>query len=213
MNNKYFTNKIKNHKNEILNFFTELSSGELIFNFLNKNEYCGRLHIGTREQWSGSHIRVVKRFETGTKYSNTSKDWYNYDNPQGYYITFNGYENFKDDHSLSISIRKDLVLYWSQVDTSNVNVLFISEMTDEIYVIPVKNILHSFFLEWNSFTELFTFLPFFHRPKSLLSPHTARAGEFFTQSSLPNSDSAEQTIEYRLREGAGVGNDFKSVYL
>lgn len=141
MNNKSFTNKIRNHKNEILNFFDELSSGELIFNFLNKNECCGRLHIGTREQWSGSHIRVVNRFETGTKYSNTHKDWYEYDDPQGYYITFNGYENFKDDHSLSVSIRKDLVLYWSQVDTSNVNVLFISEITDEIYVIPVKNIL------------------------------------------------------------------------
>ena len=142
MNNKSFINKIKNHKNEILNFFDELSSGEIVFNFLNKNKCCGRLHIGTREQWSGSHIRVVSRFETGTKYSNTSKNWYEYDNPQGYYITFNGYENFKDGHSLSVSIRKDLVLYWSQVDTSNVNVLFISEMTDEIYVIPVKNILH-----------------------------------------------------------------------
>ena len=82
------------------------------------------------------------RYETATKFSNTSTDWYNYEDPQGYYITFNGYENFKDDHSLSISIRKDLALYWAQADTSNVNVLFISEMTDEIYVIPVKNILY-----------------------------------------------------------------------
>ena len=142
MNNISFTNKIKNHKNEILNFFTELSSGQFFFHFLNSNKKFGKIMVGTREQWSGSHIRVVNRFETGTKYSNTSTDWYNYDDPQGYYITFNGYENFKDDHSLSVSIRKDLALYWAQAETSNVNVLFISEMTDEIYVIPVKNILY-----------------------------------------------------------------------
>ena len=142
MKNTSFTNKIKNHKNEILNFFTELSSGEFFFHFLNNNKCFGKMTVGTREQWSGSHIRVINRFESGTKYSNTSRDWYNYDDPQGYYITFNGYENFKDDHSLSVSIRKDLALYWAQAETSNVNVLFISEMTDEIYVIPVKNILY-----------------------------------------------------------------------
>lgn len=102
----------------------------------------GKNMVGTREQWSGSHIRIINRVATGTKYSNTSRDWYEYDDPQGYYITFNGYENFKDDHSLSVSIRKDLALYWAQANASNVNVLFISDMTDEIYIIPVKNILY-----------------------------------------------------------------------
>lgn len=142
MNNKSFTNKIKNKENEILNFFSELNSGEFIFNFLNNNNKHGKMMVGTREQWSGSHIRVMYRYETCTKFSNTSKDWYNYEDPQGYYITFNGYENFGDGHSLCVSIRKDLVLYWAQTETSNRNVLFISEFTDEIYVIPVKNILH-----------------------------------------------------------------------
>ena len=52
MLNFRYTKKLLQKKNEILNFFSEISPN-FYFNFLNNNQYVGKMSIGTREQWFG----------------------------------------------------------------------------------------------------------------------------------------------------------------
>ncbi len=148
MNNTNFTNKLINNKNAILNFFAE-QSPNFYFNFLTKNEYVGKMHIGTREQWSGCHCRVQFFENHGKAYVDgkiTDRDFSEYKDAKAYYISFNAYNDYRTKEQekgfLSVSIREDVIKYWLQTETSNCNILFISTLDSKIYEMPVKNVLH-----------------------------------------------------------------------
>ena len=138
MLNFRYTKKLLQKKNEILNFFSEISPN-FYFNFLNNNQYVGKMSIGTREQWFGCHCRV--QFFT----ENKDKSFKKYENATGYYITFNSYSDFRNQKSengtLSVSLRKDLVDFWAESNVSECSVLFVSSLDDCIYEMPIKNII------------------------------------------------------------------------
>lgn len=148
MNNLNFTKKLIENKTAIINFFAE-QSPNFYFNFLTKNEYAGKMHIGTREQWSGCHCRVQYFENHGKAYVNgvkTDKDFNEYKDPKAYYISFNAYNDYRtkkqEEGFLSVSIREDVIKYWSQTETSDRNILFISTLDSKIYEMPVKKVLH-----------------------------------------------------------------------
>jgi hypothetical protein len=147
MTNLNFTTKLNNYKTAILNFFAE-QSPNFCFNFLTKNEYVGRMRIGTREQWSGCHCRVQYFENHGKAYVNgvkTDKDFNEYKDAKAYYISFNAYNDYRGEKSelgyLSISLREDLIKYWAQTETENRYVLFISSFNASIYEMPINNIV------------------------------------------------------------------------
>lgn len=137
MNNFEYTRKLKKSKNLILNHFAEKSEN-FYFNFLNKNKMIGRMNVGTREQWSGCHIRVQY-------FSTDAKAFKEFEKPKAYYITFNAYNDYRKNPEglgvLSVSLRADLVEYWAGVDVSNCYVLFLSSLNGMIYEMPAKNIV------------------------------------------------------------------------
>ena len=134
MQNLNFVNQIKNYQNPILNFFAN-KNPNFYFNFLNKNKKVGNHFIGTREQWSAAHFLVQNVTNT-----NNDNIWTDFEAPQAYYISFNTIENQKD-HCLGVSLREDLIHYWGEVDTTNLNLFVVSTMTQEIYTIAVKDLL------------------------------------------------------------------------
>lgn len=137
MNNFGYTKKLIKNRNAILNHFAE-KSPHFQFNFLNRESKVGKITVGSREQWSGCHA-VVKY------YQKDEKGWNRYDDAKAYYITFNAYNDYKKQKpelgDLSVSLRADLVEYWAGTDVSNCYVLFVSNLNDFIYEMPVKNII------------------------------------------------------------------------
>lgn len=147
MYNLNFTKKLTNNKTAILNFFAEISPN-FYFNFLNDNEYCGKMHIGTREQWSGCHCRVQYYENHGKAVVDgviTDKDFKEYSSAKAYYISFNAYNDYRTKEQekgfLSVSIREDVIKYWLQTETSNCSILFVSTLDSKIYEMPVKNVI------------------------------------------------------------------------
>lgn len=127
MANVKHSNQIKSHQNEILNFITNNQTNHLRLNILNSKNNLG---VGTRASNKGAHIlaQIVTGWDTG------EIDYVK----KAYYITFNQYESIHGH--LSFVLRHDLVKYWLQNDTSDVYVMFISDVDDSIYEVPVDNI-------------------------------------------------------------------------
>lgn len=127
MANVKHSNQIKSHQNEILNFITNNQTNHLRLNILNSKNNLG---VGTRASNKGAHIlaQIVTGWDDGMP---------DYDK-KAYYITFNQYENIHG--YLSFVLRHDLVKYWLENDTSDVYVMFISDVDDSIYEVPVDKI-------------------------------------------------------------------------
>ena len=147
MKNTNYTNKLIENKNIILNHFAE-KSPNFYFNFLTTKPMVGTMNVGTREQWSGCHCRV-QYFENHGKAvidgKLTDKDWKEFATPKAYYITFNAYNDYRNQKEgfgyLSVSLRADLVDFWSQTEVSNCYVLFVSSLDGKVYEMPVKSIV------------------------------------------------------------------------
>lgn len=126
MANVKHSNQIKSHQNEILNFISNNQTDHFRLNFLNRKNSG----VGTRASNKGAHI--LAQIVTG--WDDHSLDY----DRKAYYITFNQYENIHG--YLSFVLRHDLVKYWLENDTSDVYVMFISDIDDSIYEVPVDKI-------------------------------------------------------------------------
>lgn len=148
MKNTNYTNKLIENKNLILNHFAE-KSPNFYFNFLTTKSMVGKMNVGTREQWSGCHCRVQYFDENHGKAvidgKITDKDWKEFATPKAYYITFNAYNDYRNQKEdfgyLSVSLRADLVDFWSDAPVSNCYVLFVSSLDGKIYEMPVKSVV------------------------------------------------------------------------
>ena len=147
MKNTNYTKKLIENKNLILNHFAE-KSPNFYFNFLTTKPMVGTMNVGTREQWSGSHCRV-QYFENHGKAvidgKVTDKDYKEFAEAKAYYITFNAYNDYRNQKEgfgyLSVSLRADLVDFWSQTEVSNCYVLFVSSLDGKVYEMPVKSVV------------------------------------------------------------------------
>lgn len=138
MTNQKFNTNIENHKKEILNFFSysepdnkgkSKETPNFFFNFLNDKETCGNRLIGSRKQHNGAHFMVQY------------KDGFKYEDQTSYYITFNTLSNMRDNGTLAVSLRKELVELWGRTDTNKLIVMVVSDSTDCIYTIPARTLI------------------------------------------------------------------------
>ena len=132
MANAKHTQNLKSHKNEILNFLAQKSK-TFYFSFLNSKGKVGSMDIGTREDWNACHFRV--------QYFDSSTDFKTYEEPKGYYVTFNGFESYNNDGVLCMSLRKDLVDYWANCDVKNKHVLFVADRIDAIVDFEISKVI------------------------------------------------------------------------
>lgn len=147
MKNTNYTKKLIENKNLILNHFAE-KSPNFYFNFLTTKPMVGTMNFGTREQWSGCHCRV-QYFENHGKAvidgKITDKDYKEFAVAKAYYITFNAYNDYRNQKEgfgyLSVSLRADLVDFWAQTEVSNCYVLFVSSLDGKVYEMPVKSVV------------------------------------------------------------------------
>mgnify|MGYP002516792466 CR=1 FL=1 len=138
MTNQKFNTNIENHKKEILNFFSysepdnkgkSKETPNFFFNFLNDNENCGSRFVGSRKQHNGAHFMVQY------------KDGFKYEDQTSYYITFNTLPNMRDNGTLAVSLRKELVELWGRTDTNRLMIMVVSDSTDCIYTIPARTLI------------------------------------------------------------------------
>ena len=132
MANAKHTQNLKSHKNEILNFLAQKSK-TFYFSFLNSKGKVGSMNIGTREDWNACHFRV--------QYFDNSAEYKTYEEPKGYYVTFNGFESYNNDGVLCMSLRKDLVDYWANCDVKNKHVLFVADRIDAIVDFEISKVI------------------------------------------------------------------------
>lgn len=153
MTNERFNTNVKNHKKEILNFFSysepdnkgkSKETPNFFFSFLNDIETCGNRYIGTRKQHNGAHFMVQY------------KDGFKYEDQTSYYITFNTLPNMRDNGTLAVSLRKELVELWGRTDTNRLMVMVVSDSTDCIYTIPARDLIKRISLLQKEGTKVWT---------------------------------------------------------